>query len=298
MASGTAPREDVVTELRRRYDELTQSQKRIAEAIVEDPEFIAFATVEKVATKLGVSPSTVVRFAYRMGLDGYPDLQDRVRTLVRAQMRRGAAVPGDETPAVERAGDSIFARSLAHDLDDLRRTIVGLSVPDLERAVTVLDRAERVFVFGGLGSYAVAYFAGLALDRLRGASHVLDGNDALNATRLADISERDALVVFTFAPYVRSALRLAQHAKARKASLIAVTDTPVSPVGRLVDVALPAVVSGVSTHNSLVGAMAVANALLNGLVLARSGRALERYRGVMKLLNEWDEMILRGEGES
>src|SRR5688572_4590921 len=82
---------DVIQSVRRSYDELTRSQKLIAEAIVEDPEFVAFATVDKMAARLGVSPSTVVRFTYRLGLTGYQDLQERVRTLVRSQMRSASA---------------------------------------------------------------------------------------------------------------------------------------------------------------------------------------------------------------
>ncbi len=286
---------DVVSELRHRYDELTHSQKRIAEAIVEDPEFIAFATVDKVAAKLGVSPSTVVRFAYRIGLDGYPDLQERVRTLVRTQIRRSAEISGNEASVTDHLADSVFARSLAHDAANLRRTILGLTARDLDRAVEALLRAERLFVVGSLGSYAAAHFAAVAFDRLRGSTFALDGNDYENATRLADLSERDALVIFTFAPYARSALRLVQLAKGRKTPVIAITDTSISPVGQQVDIVLCAVSSGVSTHNSLIGAMAVSNALINGLMLARSGRALERYDRVTKLLNEWDLLVLKGD---
>lgn len=291
VASGA---DDVVTELRRRYDDLTQSQKRIAEAIVEDPEFIAFATVDKLATKLGVSPSTVVRFAQSIGFDGYPDLQEKIRTLVRSQMRRNGAVGSDDASVTGHLDDTVFARSLAHDMSNLRRTILGLNVRDLDRAVACLDKAERIFVFGGLGSYAVAYFASLAFDRLRGNSYALDGNDYASATRLADLTKRDALLVYTFAPYVQSAPRLVELAQAREVPVIAITDTSISPVGQHVEIVLPAVASGVSAHNSLVGAMAVTNALLNGLMLVRSGKALERYQGVSKLLNEWDLMILKG----
>ena len=295
VAPGAEPPPDVIAELRHRYDELTHSQKRIAEAIVEDPEFIAFATVDKVAAKLGVSPSTVVRFAYRIGLDGYPDLQERVRTLVRSQIRRSTAISGDEASVADHLADSVFARSLVHDLANLRRTIGGLNLKDLDRAVAALDRAERLFVVGSLGSYAAAHFAAVALDRLRGSTFALDGNDYENATRLADLSERDALVIFTFAPYAKSALRLVRLAKRRKTALIAITDTSISPVGQQVDIVLPAVSSGVSTHNSLIGALAVANALINGLMVVRSGTALERYDRTAKLLNEWDLLVLRGD---
>ena len=94
---------DVMTELQRNYADLTQAQKRIAEAIVEDPEFVAFATVDKLAAKLGIASSTIVRFAYRLGLEGYPELQERIRILVRSRLR------GAKTPAL-----IVFRDSLPH----------------------------------------------------------------------------------------------------------------------------------------------------------------------------------------
>ena len=77
----------MLRDLQESYAALTQSQKRIAEAIVDDPEFVAFATIDKFASRLGVASSTIVRFAYRLGLEGYPDLQFHVRELVKTRMR-------------------------------------------------------------------------------------------------------------------------------------------------------------------------------------------------------------------
>src|SRR5712691_2898870 len=79
---------DVIEELRRRYDRLTQSQKRIAEYIVEHSQAVAFSTVDQMAARLDVNPSTIVRFTYRLGLNGFPDLQERMRELVRGQLSR------------------------------------------------------------------------------------------------------------------------------------------------------------------------------------------------------------------
>ena len=114
--------QDVISELRRNYDELTQSQKRIAEAIVEDPEFVAFATVDKFAARLSVSPSTVVRFAYRIGLNGYQELQEKVRERVRLQMRSSTAA-GDGRPRHDHA-------SRRHHLRPLVRPRPGEPPPD------------------------------------------------------------------------------------------------------------------------------------------------------------------------
>lgn len=130
---------NVIEELRAKYDQLTQSQKRIAEAIVEDPQFVAFATVDKLANRLGVSPSTIVRFAYRLGIDGYNDLQERVRTIIRAQLPGNSPEEPADAQAARRLGPgSVFAESLEHDLSILRRTTEGLKAEDLSRAVEAL----------------------------------------------------------------------------------------------------------------------------------------------------------------
>jgi DNA-binding MurR/RpiR family transcriptional regulator len=285
--------QDVISDLRRSYDELTQSQKRIAEAIVEDPEFVAFATVDKLAARLGVSPSTVVRFAYRLGLNGYQDLQDRVRTVVRSQMRANVGAGGDPAELTGHLGESIFAESLAHDVENLRKTVLNLNVEDLERGVAALVEARRVYVIGGLTSYSVAFYAALALDRIRGEAVLLTG-DERSASSLLSMTEADTLLAFTFPPYASSTVRVAAWAKAHGATVVAVTDTPISPVGQRVDVVLPAVASGVSSQNSLIGSMAVANALLNG-VIVRSPDAVDRYRRILNLMNDWDLYVLKGD---
>lgn len=287
--------QDVIAELRRGYDDLTQSQKRIAELIVEDPEFVAFATVDKMAARLGVSPSTVVRFAYRLGLDGYQELQERVRQLVRSQFRSNVLTSGDEQRVVGHLGETIYASSFEHDLANLKRTIAGISVDDLDRAVTMLVEARRVYVIGGTTSHSAAYFTYLALDRMRGDVVLLSG-EAASAAALLSMERDDVLLVFTFAPYASSTLRVTEWARQRGVSVIAVTDTPISPVGQRVDVVLAVVASGLSTQNSLVAVHAVANALLNGLV-ARLPQAADRYRRIMTLLNDWDVFVLKGDDE-
>ena len=74
--------------MRLRYEGLTNTQKRIAEYIIEQPQVVAFSTVEQMAARIHVNASTIVRFAYRHGLKGFPDLQERMRELVRAALAR------------------------------------------------------------------------------------------------------------------------------------------------------------------------------------------------------------------
>jgi DNA-binding MurR/RpiR family transcriptional regulator len=286
---------DVIQAVRRTYDELTRSQKRIAEAIVDDPEFVAFATVDKMASRLDVSPSTVVRFTYRLGLTGYQDLQERVRLLVRSQMR-SASADVNEDQVLAHLGDTAYARSFGQDLDHIRRTIALLDAGVLDRAIDLLASARRVLVAGDGTAYGVAHFMSLALDRTRGQA-ILVRADGESVGRLVDIGPEDVMLAFTFPPYASTVLRSVQWANQRGVRVVGVTDSPISPVGQLVDVVLPTLVSGIGPQNTLVAAMAVANALLNGVVLKIQDRALERYGTVSKLMDEWDNYVLKSTDE-
>src|SRR5262245_53868259 len=128
---------DVIEELRRRYDLLTESQKRIATYIVEHSQAVAFSTVDQMAAELDVNPSTIVRFTYRLGLNGFPDLQERMRELVRGRLSRSGDPVNDGNVAGHLEGTSLGA-SLSHDWQNLHRTIAGLDVEAFEQAVKIL----------------------------------------------------------------------------------------------------------------------------------------------------------------
>src|SRR4051794_39548482 len=112
---------DVIEELRLRFDELTGSQKRIARYVVENVETVAFSTLDQMAAHLDVNPSTIVPFTYRLGLAGFPDLQERMRELVRGQLaRNGDPVQAGHSAHLE--GTRVGA-SFSNDWQNLHRTI-------------------------------------------------------------------------------------------------------------------------------------------------------------------------------
>jgi DNA-binding MurR/RpiR family transcriptional regulator len=279
---------DVISGLRRRYDELTHSQKRIAELIVDDPEFVAFATVDKFAARLDVSPSTVVRFAYRIGLAGYPELQERVREKLLTGLRTSGKVNGAATTS--HLGTGVVASSLEHDLEILSKTAERTDPADVQEAIDILARAPRIRVVGEMTAFSVAHYAAITLDRVRPDVVLLRGAPVATGP-LLDLSDEDAVLAFSFPLYSKVATDAIMVAKARGASIIAVTDSPISPLHETADVLLPAVVSGVGMQNSLVAAMALANVIVNG-VTAQTPGALQRYGETLAVLSDWDVYLL------
>ena len=283
--------QDVLSAVRRKYDELTHSQKRIAEAIVEDPEFVAFATVDKLAERISVAPSTVVRFAYKIGLNGYPDLQERVRKVVRGQMRarpQGDDADAEITSHLDSSGQSA---SLLHDLDNLRQTISGLDADKITEAITAIATARNVFVVGGYASGALAAYTALTLERIRGQAYLIENHGGRHIPALFQGGKEDVIIAFGFAPYSTETVQILELAKERGIRGIGITDTPISPIGQRVDIVLPTRVGGKGAQNSLVAPLAVLNALLNGTTAAIP-TAMGRYDQMMRSMDDWGLFVL------
>lgn len=283
------PLVDVAETVRGKYDKLTNSQKRIAETIIEDPEFVAFATVDKLASRLDVAASTVVRFAYKLGLDGYQDLQERIRKQIREQYR--AAGEGDGATPTSHLAATAYQESLDRDISHLQRTARSVSLDVLEQAVTALADAEHVYVTGDLTSYCLAHFTAIAVGRTRERVRLVQA-DAQGATALLEMGPNDVLLAYTFPPYSRNVLRVVESAVRRRTLTIGVTDAAISPVGQKVSIVLSAMSSGIGPQNTLVPGLAVANALVNGLVRRDPVKSLERYRSVGQLASDWDLFVL------
>jgi DNA-binding MurR/RpiR family transcriptional regulator len=283
---------DIIEELRRHYDRLTQSQKRIAEYIIEHSQEVAFSTVDQMAERLDVNPSTIVRFTYRLGLNGFPDLQERMQELVRGQLSR-TGEPISESHAAGHLEGTSFGASLSHDWQNLHHTVASLDAATLHRAVDALARARWIYVVGGFSTFSVAHYFALVLDRLRSNISLLGPNDAFMPARLVDIKPEDCLLAFTFPPYAKATYHVAMWAKENKAKVIAVTDSPISALGQIGDIVLLADCTGIGTQNSMVAPMALANALLNGVAAAKGTSALKRYSRYDGLMHRWDAFLLK-----
>jgi DNA-binding MurR/RpiR family transcriptional regulator len=198
------------------------------------------------------------------------------------------------------AGDSgahlqgtTFGDSLARDVRNLQCSIVGLTLDDLNRAVDRLVAARRVYVIAGFSAFALAHYFGLGLSRFRPNVQTLASNDSVSNVWLGEIADSDCLLAFTFPRYAQFTQRAGLWAQQRKATIVAVTDTAISPIGRMAETVLVASPSGTGQQNSMVAPMAVANALLSGVMAARGDAALDHYKAIDRLFDEQNSFELK-----
>jgi len=295
LSKASSKTESVVDAVRRQFNDLSPVQKRIAEYFVNNPETVAFATVDQVAFELGTNPSTIVRFAYRLGLKGYPDLQERTRHLVRGRLSAASEII-NENSILSHLDDSIFGLSLGQDLQNIRRTITSINVEQLTKACEMVAKSRRVFVAGAYGSHGVCYCLALALQRVQGNVVLWGGHDdGLVSAQAIDLGPADCLIAFTAAPYSVFIHRLAQYAKEAGAQVVGVTDSVTSSVGQLANLVIIAPSGGVGSQKSLVASMAVATALINGVARVNRSRTMDRYTKIRHLMEGWGVTEIYGD---
>ena len=272
---------DVMERIRQASATLGGGGRSVAELILSHPEEVALLPAAQVATRLGLSESTVVRFATAIGYDGYPalrrELQDRMRRhLAPAQrLTRYADDPTRRTPA---------AQSFADDLADVATTERGLTPADLAAAVDLISAARRTFVVGLRSSFVVAYTLYHHLRQTLGTVHLVDPARGESLDGLASLGRDDVLVAIGFPRYTRLTVRAARFAAEEGAKVISITDGPLSPLARHAAVLLAARSSNKNFANSNVGALALANALIAEITVKNRRRSVSALARMEKML--------------
>jgi len=254
---------------------LTPAERRVAEAVLSDPNAVAFGTVAQLAAESRTSGPTVVRFATKLGLAGFAELQAQAQAEITDALRPATARIRERPPT------DVVGQALAADVENVRTTLEAVSPPDFDGAVALLsDRNRRVFVLAG----EIARGAGVALvtqlDLLRDRIVALGGSPVRVARQLAELEAGDVVVVIEHRRYERWLLDVLERARDAGAVVVALTDRSLSPVAT--DAAFVFVVSarGVGPFDSHTGTFALIHAIAAGVAARSRRRATTRLDAV------------------
>jgi len=239
--------------------ELTPAERRIAEAVLAEPTLLAFGTVSDLASRIGTSRPTIVRFANKLGFKGYTQLQRHVRSDLSHRLAR----PSERIRHEQ--GNSPGARAAINNaLASVFEAVDGERLGELTAPIL---RAERVWILSGETSQAGARKLHSGLSIVRPGVRLLDertfGADA------CDVGPRDAAVVMDFFRYRRRVTEAARLLSQSGATIVAITDSPLSPLVELADTWCEIEVPAVGPFDSSVPAVAIVE-----LLVARVARDL------------------------
>ena len=283
--------QDMIERLNQSGKRLSKGHRKIAQYIVEHYDKAVFMTASRLGESVGVSESTVVRFASALGYEGYPQLQRSLQELVSHRLTANQRFE----MSTEIDPHAALGFVLKSDMQNLRNTLENLDNEVFEDVVQRLLQAKAIYVMGLRSAAPLAQFMGYYLNYIFDDVHLVSSGATDVFEEISKLHGGDVLVGISFPRYSTRTLEAMRFAKRCGAQVVAITDGPMSPLGDIADATLTARTDMASFVDSLSAPLSVINALLVALGLHRKEALTEHFR---KLETIWDtyEIYLEEEG--
>ena len=249
----------LISHIQSQYTRFSKGQKLIAQYILKNYDKVAFMTACKLGEAVGVSESTVVRFANALGYSGYPKLQDALQEVIKNKLTTVQRVD-----MVKEFNDdsAILKKIVKSDMDNIKDTLEEIDEKAFEEAANRILKAKRIYIVGMRSSFTIAQYLGFYLGIILDSVHVIrtDMGDAFE--QVVKINEDDVLIAISFPRYSKKSYQIVSYAKEKGAHIVSLTDSLFAPVASLTDNLLLVKSNMVSFVDSLVPALSIANALI------------------------------------
>ncbi len=263
---------------------LSKGHKKIAAYIKENYDKAAFMTAAALGKKVGVSESTVVRFATELGFRGYPELQRELQQMIKSKL---TAVQRMEVSKSLIGDGDVINSVLNGDIELIRETAERTSRADFQNALDEINRAKRIYILGVRSSAALASFLAFYFNLVFDSVVLVDTSSASEMfEQMFRIDENDVCIAISFPRYSKQTVNALRFIADRKAKIIAITDTEKSPIASFANHLLVARSDMASVVDSLTAPLSLINALIVGVTLSRREEVYDNFN---KLEGIWDE---------
>lgn len=256
---------DVISIIKDKYDSMSKSHKAIANFIYDHYDQAVFMTAAKIGEELGISESTVVRFASYLEYAGYPEFQAALAQWVKDKLN---AVQKMDAKYGNRTQSEILTAVLNTDVENVQVTLHNLDPMAFDTAVNTILEAKNVYILGVRSCEPLADFLHFYLNMIRGNVVNLKTTSVTEIfEQMLRISDEDAFIGISFPRYSMRTLKAMEFARDRNAKVISITDSARSPMSLYSSCNLVAKSEMVSIVDSLVAPLSVINALVVALCM-------------------------------
>ncbi len=273
--------QDIIRRLNQSGKRLSKGHRRIAEYIVEHYDKAVFMTASRLGENVGVSESTVVRFAAALGYEGYPQLQRSLQELVRHRLT--AVQRFEMSSEIDRS--AVLRTVLKADMQNIRTTIEEIDAAAFEDVVQRILNAGTIYVMGLRSAAPLAQFLGYYLHYIFDNVQLVSTGSPDVFEEIARVRKEDLFIGISFPRYSTRTLESMRFAKSKGAQVVGITDGPMSPLKEVADVCLAARTDMASFVDSLAAPLSVINALIVSLGLHRREELSEHFK---QLESIWD----------
>lgn len=265
------------------YGSLSKGHKKIADFIKNNYEKASFMTAAKLGKTVGVSESTVVRFATNIGFEGYPELQKYLQEMVKSHL---TSVQRMEVAASRYESGDFVDKVFAADAEMIKTTKENISKEAFAKSVEAINKAKKVYILGVRSSSAIASFAAFYFRYINDNVVLVDRSASSEIfEQIYKITDEDVCIAISFPRYSKQTIKALSFVQSRGATIISITDGETSPIAPFATHLLVAKSSMVSFVDSLVAPLSV----INALIAACAKENQEQVYGNLRQLEEiWD----------
>ena len=287
--------DDILSVLQFKAPTFSKGQRVLASYITESYDKAAFMTASKLGKTVGVSESTVVRFAIELGYDGYPSMQKAMQEMV---LNRLTSVQRIEVANDRIGNQDVVSMVLQADADKLRQTAELVNRDDFKKAVNVIRNARRIFILGARSAAPLANFLGYYLDFMFNNVRIITASGASEVfEKLIGVSSQDVVIAFSFPRYSAATVKGAQYCRSAGAPVIGFTDSRLSPLGQHSDLVIVAKSDMVSLVDTLVAPLSVVNALIVALAAGQEQTLAKTFDALEHVWEEYNVYEKRVDGK-
>ena len=268
-----------------KFPRLSKGQKLIADFILKNYDKAAFMTAAKLGDSVGVSESTVVRFAIELGFSGYPKLQKALQELIKNKLTSVQRLELSNDYACE---ENVLRGVLKSDIENLRATLEKINLENFNSVIDEIFKAKTVYIVGLRSSSAIAEFLGFYLRLIIKDVRVVAHNISNIFEQMINCDEGDLVIGIGFPRYALRTINGLEFAKERKAKVVAITDSNVSPLATVADYALIAQSNMASFVDSLVAPLSVINALIVAVGVREKDKITSTFYELEELWKNYD----------
>lgn len=277
--------EELVSRMKAKYAKLSKGQKRLAEYVCNHYDKAVFLTASKLGEIVGVSESTVVRFAIQLGYKGYPSFQKALEEVVRNKL---SSIQRMEVTHGRIAQPEILDCVLQSDIEKIKITLAEIDEKIFCEAIDTILSAKRIYIIGIRNCAPLAMFLNFYLNLI--CNHVTLINTTGSTEifeQLVRIGEEDAIIGISFPRYSVRTLKALEFASSRKAKVITLTDSVRSPMTLYSSCNLIAKSNMVSIVDSLVAPLSVINAMVVALCMKRQKEVISTLKTLEDIWGEY-----------
>lgn len=243
-------------------DKLTKSQRTVAQFAIEQPEYIALHTAVEVGQKIGVSETTIIRFCYQLGFSGYKQLQKNIQeSLVKKESTLGTYLSANTLRREEHFAQAVMKK----DVERIHTFSEKIHAEDFKEASKVMHNAKTLYVLGLSSSYAAGQWTSFTLNTVRNNVVSIQPDSQNFIKKISQMSEQDAVIVFSFHRYYKQTLDITKILKKQKVQIIGITDSVLAPIEKYADILFPLEQKEMSTIEMMPGIISFMNALVIGM---------------------------------